>query len=458
MLSFLFTFCLSSSQKITSKSLQSVLKQSPVSVVLFRERISPISKEIIGVFDKLASKYEPDIKFYFTEDKSLSEKYNSGFPLRIGIFRETNFAGFYDKQWTFENLDIFCNKLLNVEYQTINSAFELYRFQTQEPVNLIITEPSLTKRASSLITQYGGILHVGIVNDKNLIKELELPKVQICHPLNDKLINLTDIDTKTIYEHISPKFLYTENEEILGEQYKIKNALIALYDPKDPRHVHEVSQNFEAAYQKFKTNISCQMIDVFLAQPYVEEFSIISYAHPIYIYIFNNQKGETKTTLYQKITPKPDDIITWLNFLILHIKPAKENRIKIPVLKAKDFIEKVLNPAKDVILFVANPLMKKYQEGYDNIEIISRIFANYTDRIEIYEFDTTTEHVEGLSLPPSRDPQISIWPASEEPDGSTFTAVASVAVILDHIVQLCKSNFTNEEFEAMAAVLQQELM
>lgn len=458
MFAFLIVSSLCNALKIQAKNANAIFKQSPVTIILFRERITPNSKEIISIFDKLASKYEPDIKFYFSEDKKFAQQYNAVFPLRIGIFRENNFAGFYDKKWTYENLDVLCHELLNVEYKTINSAFELYRFQSFEPVNLIITDPSLSKKASSIISQYGGLLQVGIVTNEELIKELNLPKVQICHPLNEMFYNLTDVDPKTISQYLIPKYLYIENEMILGEQSKIKNSLVVLYDPKDPKHVHEVCQNFEIAEQNFRGNISLQMIDIFLARSYVEEFSIVSYSNPIYIYIFNNLKGETKPTVLQKLNPKQEEMIAWLNLVILHIKPQRENRIKLPVLHANEFIEKVLNPKKDVFLFVANPHMKKYEEGYDNMEIIARLFANYTDRIEIYEFDITREHVEGLTLPTTKDPQISIWPASEEPDGSTFTALAQVPVLLDRIVQLCKSEFTDDELKAMAAILEQELM
>ena len=456
---FFFLFSLSFSLKTAStRNLEAKLKESPITVVFFNMRSLPQTKSILDIFEKIEKKYEPDIRFIRVDDKKAANKYGISFAQQIGIFHSTFFSGFYTGKWTYEGFDSFCENMLNSDFYYINNYFDLYRFQSSTDINILISDEKLKNKAATLLASFGGLLNVGILNNSNIATEKNLPKAQLCQPINDKCYDLDNIEKETISKYMNPSIHHMTNEQLIGAQPMNEGyILLALFDEKDPRHWHDVSENFHHVEDFFLKNISYQVIDYLNAPNLVEEFSIISFNQPIYVYIELSNKGN-KVNIYQRLLPSPEDLLQWLKMLILNIRPESDtDSVNIGRVNASTFIEKVLNPHKDVILLVAQPKMKRYHEALENFKIISRIFAPFNDRIELYEYDNVADYIDGLQMPPSKDPVISVWSASEEPDGSTFTALASVAVLLDNIVQLVKAEFTQAEFEQMADVLQKIL-
>ena len=455
----MFFFLFSSAFSLNSasaKNFNSKLKESPITVVFFNMNSKlKETKNISTVLDKLSDKYEPNVRFLRTDAIKIAQQYGVSFAQQIGIFRGLDFSGFYNGPWTFESMDKLCDDILNSDFQYINNYFEFYRFQSGPKPNIIITDSSKTAKAVNILSNFGGLLNVGILNNSKIAAENKLSLAQLCHPMADICYNLTTLDVKEIAKHMTTSIKHIANEHIIGQQpMKEGYILLALLDESDPKHVHDVAENFHFVEEFFLKNISYQEIDFFNAKNLVSELSIISFTQPIYIYIELNNRGN-KVNVYQRLLPTGEELLQWLKMLILNIKPERNDEIEIPVLHAKEFIDKALNPKKDVILLVAQKRMKRYNEARENFQIIAKIFQDYSDRIELYEFDNVAEKVDGLSLPSSKDPQISVWSASEEPDGSTFTALASVAVLLDNIIQLIKAEFNQEEFEKMADTLQQ---
>ena len=455
---FFFLFSLSFCLKTASvRNLDAKLKESPITIVFFNMRSLSQTKSILDIFEKLENKYEPNVRFVRVDDKKAAPKFGISFAQQIGVFHSTFFSGFYTGKWTFEALDEFCNNALNSDFTYINNYFDLFKFQATTDINILVCDEKLKNKAATLLSSFGGLLNVGILNNSAIATEKGLPKAQLCQPLNDRCYDLDNIDAENVAKYMNPSIHHMTNEQLIGVQPMNEGyILLALFDERDPRHWHDVSENFHHVEEFFLKNISYQTIDFLDAPKLIDEFNIISFNQPIYVYIELTNKGN-KINIYQRLLPSPEDLLQWLKMLILNIRPETDDSVKVGRVNASTFIEKVLNPNKDVILLVAQPKMKRYHEALENFRIIARIFAPFSDRIELYEYDNVADYIEGLQMPPSKDPVISVWSASEEPDGSTFTALASVAVLLDNIVQLVKAEFTQAEFEQMADLLQKIL-
>ena len=442
--------------KATTKSFKTVLSQTPISLVFFHSKGCLPCNRINTILDNLVDKFSNSIRMVTVDSQlnpELTKKYNIEIIPSILVFRGDHLSGTYDGEWSNINLVQFCEKLINSEIKFINSTFELFKFQNLLPSNIIINDPELSLKAENLLIKFGGIVQIGLIDNSEIIHEYKLPKIQFSRPKDNFRINLTEISIETIQNLIKSPYHHLSNQELINE-YSTKNTLIVLYDENDLRHIHDISNNFNFIYNFFNSTISYITIDFFKAQNLINQFQIVSFLNPIYIYI-SKDNNKNKIMIYQKILPSSEDLLNWLKQQILNIQPPQDkNKIGIPRLLADDFIPKALNPNKDIILLISSPGMKGYKDCIQMFNILVQLFEPYHDKIELYEFDISTEHVQGLSLPNTNTPQISVWPATPEKQGSTFTALASLPVILDSLVQVIKTEFTQSDVEEMALRLQ----
>ena len=147
---FLYLLFVSSLKTASTRNLQSRLKESPITIVLFHMRSLQQTKTIQEIFDQLEKKYEPNIRFLRVDDKRIAQQIDISFAQQIGVYRGTFFSGFYSGKWTFEALDSFCENVLNSDFYYINNYFELFRFQNSGDVNILISDEKSVTKATSL--------------------------------------------------------------------------------------------------------------------------------------------------------------------------------------------------------------------------------------------------------------------------------------------------------------------
>jgi len=445
--------------KATSKSFKTILTQTPISMVFFYGKQCPPCNRINAILDNLVDKYASRIRMVTVDastNNELTKKYNISFIPSILIFRGDKFAGYYDGEWTSPSITSICENLLSADIHFIRSSFDYFRFKSQKPANLLISKSEHLSKAESLLDQYGGMVHIGLIDNVELPNQLNIPDLQFCRPMDEYCADLEEVDNDKVRVLMESPTNHLSNQELVGE-LPFQNSLVALFDESDPRHIHDVAKLYSHVREFFGSNLSYQTIDFMKAQNYVNQLQIVSFLHPIFLYI-SKEGQKNKIIIFQRLLPQPDDLLNWLKQLILHIEPpTPKTKINVPRMYADDFIQHALDPTMDVILLVASPGMRGYKEAKQIFQIMVQLFEPYKDKIGLWEFDYSTEHVQGLSMTQSDSPQISVWPATPEKLGSTFTALASLPVILDNLVQILKTEFTQQDVEEMASRLQEIL-
>lgn len=119
-----------------------------------------------------------------------------------------------------------------------------------------------------------------------------------------------------------------------------------------------------------------------------------------------------------------------------------------------NFQDLVLNPKKDVILFVASTSMSQYRENRKQLLVIKSIMKPLKN-VDFYEFNPFTQMIPGLSMPESEQPMLSIWPASMEPHGGTISGHFNVADVLDTILKIMKGPHSQREMKEFQENLRQ---
>lgn len=120
------------------------------------------------------------------------------------------------------------------------------------------------------------------------------------------------------------------------------------------------------------------------------------------------------------------------------------DEIQVPMLYAADFIPKVADPNNDVILFIAEKGMSKYELSIESFKMLIKVFHSIKT-VKFYEFNMYKEYVPGLNIPWSDEPLISVWSALKEPKGNSFNGYLSPMVIFENLLKLIKSKISVEK-------------
>ena len=267
-------------------------------------------------------------------------------------------------------------------------------------------------------------------------------------------MNISDLEDYDLLNLSHSPFKHIKNSEFLGT-VNTQYSFLALVDEHDPVHVYDSIARMKLAHSYFGSNISYMYCDFFVCENVVRQLGLVSFLNPCNVVMKKEQNGRQSVEPFRKLVNKPEDVLNWLKFQILNIEmPQEKEEIRIPRLYADDFIPKALDPKIDAILLVAATGMNMYDESISNFRILMQVFKDIKT-VKFYEFNRFTEHVQGLEIPQSDKPLLSIWPASKEPRGSSFGGYLSVQLTFENLLKLIQTPIPQEKIDEMAKHLNQ---
>ncbi|OHT03578.1 hypothetical protein TRFO_29008 [Tritrichomonas foetus] len=441
--------------RASSKTFTNAVKKTPITLVLFTSNKCIPCRRINTVMDTISERYTDSIGFLVVEFETSSDipfKYNIMYAPTIAVFRGGEFKSIYYGEWSSHAMIEYCETLINADMIFLNSTFSVFDFQQKNPGNLIINSSKAFMEADGLLDKFAGIIHIGVIDNANVSESLHFPTAVFTRP-NDHFSRAFDtINFTEISNLITSPYMHVRNIEQLSST-GTDNTLVALLDERDPLHLYEAVQSFERVQEFFGDNISFQYCDFFRCQSLVQSMYVINFNQPVFA-LSIKQGQRSKFEPYMKLNPLPENILDFCKFHMLGIPlPEEKQVIKIPKLYAPEFIQTVGDYEHDVILFVASPSMKLYEECLQNTRILYQVFKSVPS-VKFYEYNPFTEHVQGLEMPVSDKPQYSIWPALKQPHGSAFTASMSVNVIFENFLKLIEKKVSNDKILEMKQVLQ----
>ena len=97
--------------------------------------------------------------------------------------------------------------------------------------------------------------------------------------------------------------------------------------------------------------------------------------------------------------------------------------------------------------------MKLYHQSREQFKKIMKVFG-LIKGVKFYEFNPVIQHVMGLQIPKSENPQISVWPAQEEPNGGTLPANVKIELIIENVLPILKSPINQDTLNDMQKMMQ----
>lgn len=454
MLFFLLSLISAKASKANVRDFPKFLAKAPISITLFTSIQCQPCKRIQTFLDKLSSKYHDNINFLYVdmqESQQLFNKYNIQFIPQVAFFRNQELIKFYEDTWSYESFEKFIENEMNEEVASLNSSFSVFNFINKEPSSLILS-PKLASQADELFNKYGGAFHIGIVEDEDLTKSLNLPPALFSIPHNELSLPISNLEDYDLLNLSHSPFKHIKNAEFLGT-VSTPYTYLALIDDHDPYHVYDSITRMKLAHSFFGENISYLYCDFFVCENVVKQLGLVSFLNPCNVVLKKEKSGRQSIEPYRKLVNKPIEVLNWLKFQILNIEmPQEKEEIRIPRLYADDFIPKALDPNIDAILLVAVTGMNMYDESIANFRILMHVFRDIKT-VKFYEFNRFTEHVQGLEIPQSDKPLLSIWPAFKEPRGSSFGGYLSLQLTFENLLKLIQTPIPQEKIEEMTKEL-----
>lgn len=430
--------------RANAKTFASAIKKTPITFALFTSKKCVPCYRIQMIMDSVSDKYIDAIGFISLEFESspqIPQKYNISYAPTIAIFRNGGFRVIYTGEWTAPALTDFCENMINADMVFLNSSWSLFDFQQLGPANLVISSPKVAAKADGLIDSFAGLMHVGVIEDPNLTKQLQFPTAVLTRPNDFYSVNLDTIDIDEISKLIQSPFSHIENVEQL---YSTKIAsLVVLLDENDPLHRYEATRAFQYVRKYLGDNISYQYCDFFKCTSLVNQIHIVLFNNPVFtISVKQGQRSAFEPITEMNAPPKR--ILEYIKYYVYGTPlSVKKTEYQLPKLYALDFIPVAGDPEHDVVLFMASPNQPMYKECLKKARSMAKAFENVST-IKFYEYNIQTEHVQGLQLPKSPYPQFSIWPADKTAHGSSFVATASLEEATNNIFMLMKKRVSDE--------------
>ena len=437
----LFSFIFSAKfVDVKNENLNSVLEKYEYNLLLLYSPNFRDGRNTPKFLKNVAHRIEDNIQFVqcdVSPHQRLKEKYevydNSAFLL----FHRSEFLIKYTGQYTADKIyEFVSNALEEQDVYYPKTREEIFHFQQKIPANIIISNEELQKKAEMLAHNYTQLLHVAVVTNKTLIDELHLPPLLLNKPREYVVTEYNeDCNLKNVIQQAHPSFNFLSNQNLIGRM-----TLCALYDKSTPFHLYKINLVFNMTKKEdFGRKLRYAAIDFFDAPKYVEQFGVFRFSHPIFFII---GQSLNMWQVCQEAMQPAEDIYYWIRKAVTGEDRPTEDQL-LPVLYAHDFMRKVLPLHLDVILFVAAPGMEHYKESKENAETLAKIFKG-VKTIKFYEFNSQTEHVQGLQLPHATTPIFSVWPAKEQ-SGKAFKANIPMNVILEALFGMLKSDTTKAE-------------
>lgn len=456
----LLCFGLSKVEKAMNSNFDTLLEKFATNIVFFTSKKCKNCKRILTSLEQASTKFEDTIGFLQVDvelSKSIIAKYNISFVPQIAVFRNSRFLTFYTKEWAAPIISQYCQSLLSTEITHLNTSFEVFDFQHTSPANLILASDEAIKKADELSKSFAGIIKIGVIDNLELGKKFKLAPAQLNRPLDQFSTIVQDFSEESLIQLIKSPFVHIENQDAFGVS-TTQYSILALMDERDPLHYHDIIKRFKIAYDFFGENISYHYCDFLTCEGTVKQVGLVNFAAPVFVFRKQATNQRFFVEPYTRMFNAPDEICHWLKEKILGIPmPRPKEQIKIPRMYANDFIPTALNPKNDVILLVATPTMQFYEESQENIRLLIQAFENFTT-VKFYEFNPETEHVQGLDIPKSDKPQLSVWPASTEPHGSTFAAYVSIPIIIENLLKLITTPISDAQVEKIAKTIEKIIL
>ncbi|KAH0786960.1 hypothetical protein GPJ56_008958 [Histomonas meleagridis] len=404
--------------------------------------------------DELSTKFNCKVGMIYVDIGEATEivaKYRIEYSPQIVVFRHDKLIKKYYGQWTASSISRFCDRLISSDITYLNSTFDVFKFQHRSPANLILSS-NMVQQADKILYNYGGAFHIGVITNDTLSEQLGLPPAIFTRPKESFSREVTNLNTEDLVYLSTSPYVHIKNQELVGSA-TIPNTLLALVDEKDPIHLHDVIVRMQAARDYFVGNLSFQYCDFNTCSQITQQIGLANSLNPIFLINIKYPNGQQIFEPFRKVLNTPNDLLTWLKLKIQNIEEDEEDSdvdddIIIPKLRANEFMQKALDENVDAVLFVADSKMKMYNEAKRNMWITMKTFEDIKT-VKFFEFNPYTENVPGLSIPESDMPQVSIWPATKEYNGRSFTACISAQEIMDNLLKWIKTKVDSKTANKM---------
>lgn len=454
---FLLSLCLSKTPMVGTKRFPEKVAANPYTLVLFTTRGCTECDKILNVMDDIIDRFEGKVGMISVDidvSKPLQKKYDVKEIPSVAIFAGSKFLRLYKGEYTQAGLISFCESLTIGAMTTLNSVFEVFEFQNnQYPANIVIANKSLLPLAKNVMLLFPGSLKFAFLQNETAAAQLGIENAQITRPVDFFTQNVSTIDADELLNLSKPMIELIVNPENLGNP-DTPHTLIAILDERDPLQKHDIAKLWRNVSHLYKGNLSYQFCDYYKCMQLSQSLGIVNYGNPLYV--LSSKNGiRAKVQLFQNPEPTQRDLEIFLNKNVLGIdEPEYRDMDGIARLRAKDFMRVALDQKRDVILFMAAPMMPKYKEAKENAKMLVELFQNIKG-IEIYEFNPKTELVPGLQIPKVDKAMFSIWPATPNPSGANIPANNPLPYIVDEIMRQIKTKIDPTYFKQIADRIQQ---
>ena len=446
-------------QRASSGTFDKLIRKNPISVVLFTSTKCLPCHRVKSFLDSLSGSYSDSIGFYFVEFETASDvtlKYNISYAPSIAIFKDGNFRSLYLGEWSKKEFQNFFDNLINADIIYLDSAFDVFELQHNPSGSLIFSSSDEIDETYGILDSFLGLIAIGVINNKDVVRELNFSKAVLTRPKDFFTYSFNydeEVTVDKVSELIRSPFIEVNNVEQLTAT-ETSNTLVALLDTHNPSQQFETIRSFRTVQKFFDSNLSFQYCDFFTCSQLVRQIGIIKYSQPVFcIALKEGQKSRFEPLL--KTNNVPEDVLNFCKFQLLGIPiPQEKQVVQLPKLHAPEFITSVGDYTKNVILYVASPVMQLYDECAEKARVLYQAFQG-VKTFSFYEYNPLTEHVQGLSMPQSDQPQFSVWPASKEPHGSSFIANLPIEVILDNIVKLTEGALDDDQVQDVLDKIQE---
>ena len=436
-------------QMANDKSFSKIIQERPFSLVLFTKSRCSSCKKILNIMDQITDKYSQKISMVMVDiddSEALASNYSiTNVPI-IGLFNHEHLLKIYKGELNEKMIIKICEDetqfSTNVIY--LNSTFDVFEFQENNPpVNLIIVNSSKNHISTSqeIVQHLSGITAIGIISNQEIANVLNLPVARLYHPLENLTFDYLSLNYSEILRNINQHFKLIEQQEDFGVSH-LKNSVTALIDSHDPLHWVRVQELFSIAPEY--PEISFNVCDFYVCSKAVSELGISNFGFPFYSL---SSIKKSRPILLRNSSPSLSDFRIWLDEKVRGIIPNQTVN-GLPVLYARNFIKICLDPSKDVILLIGDPLLPDWKDSLKIFKKLMKLFQGYPS-IHFYEFDPKIQKVPGLQLPSEDYTLISVWAARREPNAQTFKATLPFPLVFENIMRLIETKISPQDMQTL---------
>lgn len=450
MLGILIPLLSEKTRMANDKTFKKIAQEKPFSLVLFKKSRCSMCDKILQTLDSITDEYSKKITTIFVdveESDAISSQYSISKTPLLALFSHDQLIKSYRNDFSEKDIRKICEEdaILDDSYEILNTTFDVFDFQQRTFKSTLIIDNSTGKYQSptEISNMFTGTISIGFINNRSIIDDLNFPPAQLHLSLNNSILNYDVVNFTAIAEDAFLKYTILNNEKEFGISNQ-QFTVTALIDIQDPLHWIRV-RNLFSVILKFN-EVSFQIADFYKCKNIISLHGISSFGSPLF---FLTDSSKSNPNLLRSSCPSVEEFENWLNLKVRGIKPQKMSN-GLPILYARNFQNVCFDSTKDVILIVGNPMMEDWKESLKNIKRLRKLFQPYST-ILFYEFNPKTEHVPGLQMNPEKNALISIWEASESPQGQTFQADVPFPIIVENVLRFITTKIPPQDLSALFA-------